>query len=131
MPRRPAGRDRFRDLAGLVCAVEALALAGFCGFYLWELTQGASDDPTRVVMSAVLIALFAVGIGRWRAAGGRGRTGPAPRRSCGTCCSCPWRGASCSRDRGLVAAAVALVAVAGIVGAIGADTSTEDETVDG
>ncbi|EBM0725681.1 hypothetical protein XE97_25315, partial [Salmonella enterica subsp. enterica serovar Senftenberg] len=73
--RRPVGgrRDIARDVAAAVCAVQALSLLGFVVFYLVELVQGAGDDPTRVVMSALLILVFAVGIGAlargwWRGA---------------------------------------------------------------
>ena len=59
-PSRP--HDVFRSVAAGVCGLQVLALVGFVVFYLWELTQGAADDVTRAVMSAVLIALFAVGI---------------------------------------------------------------------
>lgn len=52
-----------RLVAGVLCAVQALTLVGFVVFYLVELVRGASDDPTRVVMSAVLIAVFAALLG--------------------------------------------------------------------
>src|SRR4051794_18471540 len=59
-PSRP--RDRFRAFAAGICALQALTLLGFVGFYLWELTQDSADDVARVVMSAVLILVFAGGI---------------------------------------------------------------------
>ena len=52
-----------RRLAAAVCAVEAMVLLGFCGFYLWELAQGGSDDAGRAVVSTLLIAVFAVALG--------------------------------------------------------------------
>ncbi len=51
-----------RRLAGASCALQALALLGFAGFYLYELSIGEGSDATRVVMSAVVIALFAAGL---------------------------------------------------------------------
>ncbi|CCH79452.1 conserved membrane hypothetical protein [Nostocoides japonicum T1-X7] len=57
------GTRRIRAIAALVCGVEAVALLGFCGFYLLEIARGEQDDTTRALMSAVLIALFAVALG--------------------------------------------------------------------
>jgi hypothetical protein len=51
-----------RLAAGTSCALQALALFGFAGFYLYELTIGEGSDPTRVVMSAVIIVVGAVGL---------------------------------------------------------------------
>lgn len=59
----PTNRDVARLVAGVLCALQALTLVGFVVFYLVELVRGASDDPTRVVMSAVLIAVFAALLG--------------------------------------------------------------------
>lgn len=49
-------------LAALVCLLEGVALVGFCVFYLYELVLGEGDDPARVVMSVVLMAIFAVAL---------------------------------------------------------------------
>jgi hypothetical protein len=130
VPGARAGRDRFRDLAGLVCAVEALALAGFCAFYLWELTQGASDDPARVVMSAVLIAIFAVGIGLLARGWWSGANWPSTPTVVWNLLLLPVAWSLFQSDRDLVAAVVALVAATGLVGAVAADTSTEDDVVE-
>lgn len=46
----------------LVCALEGLALLGFCGFYFYQLVLGEGDDATRVVMSIALMALVGVGL---------------------------------------------------------------------
>lgn len=51
-----------RAVAALVCGLQGVVLLGFCGFYLYELVQGEGDDPARVVMSVVLMGLFAVGL---------------------------------------------------------------------
>ncbi len=51
-----------RTVAAALCGLQALVLLGFAGFYLYELTAGEGSDPGRVVMSALLIALAAVGL---------------------------------------------------------------------
>jgi len=56
-------RRSARAVAGALCLTQALVLAGFGVFYLVELVAGAGSDQTRVVMSAVLILVFAVGLG--------------------------------------------------------------------
>ena len=50
-------------LAAAVLAVQVLALFAFAVFYVVELVQGASDNASRVVMSIVLILVFAAGLG--------------------------------------------------------------------
>jgi O-antigen/teichoic acid export membrane protein len=56
-------RDPYRLAAGLLCALHAVVLLGLVVFYFVELGLGASDDATRVVMSALLILVFAVLLG--------------------------------------------------------------------
>ena len=52
-----------RALAGVLCGVEALALLVVCGFYVWEITRGASDSVVRAAVSALLIAVVGLGLG--------------------------------------------------------------------
>lgn len=52
-----------RLLAAAVCALEAVALAGFGVFYLLQLGSTGSDLVARVVTEAAVILLFAVGLG--------------------------------------------------------------------
>jgi hypothetical protein len=52
-----------RRLAALITGLQALALAGFAVFYVVELVLGEGSDATRVLMSAVLILVGAVGLG--------------------------------------------------------------------
>ncbi|WP_392544927.1 hypothetical protein [Oryzobacter telluris] len=52
-----------RRVAALLTGVQALGLLGFAAFYLYELAVGEGSDPVRVVMSALLIAVFGVGLG--------------------------------------------------------------------
>ncbi|NHI19793.1 hypothetical protein H9L10_02960 [Phycicoccus endophyticus] len=49
-------------VAAAACVVEALALAGFAAFYLYELARGEGSDAARVAMSAVTILLGAAGL---------------------------------------------------------------------
>ncbi len=51
-----------RRVAGLSCALQALALFGFAGFYVYELAIGEGSDSTRVAMEAVVILIGAVGL---------------------------------------------------------------------
>ncbi len=51
-----------RVLSGASCAVQSTALFGFAAFYLYELSIGEGSDATRVVMSAVVILIGAVGL---------------------------------------------------------------------
>lgn len=60
-----------RLVAGGVCLLQSLTLGALTVFYVWELAVGASADPARAVMSALLIAVGAVALallarGWWR-----------------------------------------------------------------
>lgn len=50
-----------RLAAGLV-AVEALIIAGFAAFYLYELAIGEGQDLMIVIMSVVTMAVFVIGL---------------------------------------------------------------------
>jgi hypothetical protein len=52
-----------RRLAAALTGVQALALAGFAVYYVVELVLGEGSDATRVLMSALLILVAAVGLG--------------------------------------------------------------------
>lgn len=56
-PRSP------RRLAGLLSGLQALTLAGFAVYYVVELALGEGSDAVRVVMSALLILVGALGLG--------------------------------------------------------------------
>lgn len=111
-----------------MCAVEVLALLGFVVFYLWELTQDSGGDVARVVMSAVLIAVFAVGIGALARGWVRGDNWPNTPTVVWNALLLPVGWSLVQGDRGLVGALVIVVALVGIVAAIRADT-TEAEDV--
>jgi len=51
-----------RRVAGLSCTLQALALLGFAGFYLYQLSIGEGSDPTRVAVEAVVILVGAAGL---------------------------------------------------------------------
>ena len=128
-PSRP--RDAFRSVAAAVCGLQVLALLGFVVFYLWELTQDSADDVARVVMSALLIAVFAVGIGAMARGWLRGDNWPNTPTVVWNLLLVPVGWSLVQGDHGLVGALVILVAVLGIVAAIKADTTdTEDASAD-
>lgn len=117
------GRDVWRDLAAVVSGVQALALLGFVVFYLWELTQGASDDAVLVVMSALLILVFAVGIGALARGWWRGDNWPNTPTVVWNLLLLPVSWSLFQAGRGVVALVLAAVAVLGIVSAARADTA--------
>lgn len=119
------GRDTARDVAAAVCALQALSLVGFVVFYLVELVQGAGDDPTRVVMSALLILVFAVGIGALARGWWRGANWPNTPTIVWNLLLLPVAWSLLQADRAVVALVLGLVAVVGIVAAVRADTSED------
>jgi hypothetical protein len=52
-------RRRWAVAAGVVCSLHVLALLGLAGFYALELARGEGSSATTVVMSGVLILVFA------------------------------------------------------------------------
>ncbi len=133
---RPTGssaapRDVFRDLAALVCAVQALSLLGFVAFYLWELTQGASKDAVLVVMSALLILVFAIGIGALARGWWKGANWPNTPTIVWNLLLLPAAWSLFQAGRGVVALALAVVAALGIVSAARADTADRDDATEG
>ena len=127
-PSRP--RDLFRAVAAGICGLQALALLGFVGFYLWELTQDSSDDVARVVMSALLILVFAVGIAALARGWVRGDNWPNTPTVVWNALLLPVGWSLVQSDHGLIGALVIVVALAGIVAAIRADTTDEDTAED-
>ena len=123
-PSRP--RDPFRAVAAGVCALQALALLGFVVFYLWELTQDSADDATRVVMSALLILVFAVGIAAMARGWVRGDNWPNTPTVVWNALLLPVGWSLVQSDHGLLGALVVVVALVGIVAAIRADTNDAD-----
>jgi hypothetical protein len=119
------GRDTARDVAAAVCALQALSLIGFVVFYLVELVQGAGDDPTRVVMSALLILVFAVGIGALARGWWRGANWPNTPTIVWNLLLLPVAWSLFQADRAVVALVLGLVALVGIVAAVRADTNED------
>ncbi|MEO6411886.1 MAG: hypothetical protein ABIO48_04805 [Pedococcus sp.] len=124
-PSRP--RDVFRSVAAVVCGLQVLALLGFVVFYLWELTQDTADDVARVVMSALLIAVFAVGIGAMARGWVRGDNWPNTPTVVWNLLLIPVGWSLVQSGRGLVGALVVVVALVGIVSAIKADTTDPED----
>jgi hypothetical protein len=124
-PSRP--RDVFRSVAAGVCGLQAVALLGFVVFYLWELTQDSADDPVRVVMSALLIAVFAVGIGAMARGWLRGDNWPNTPTVVWNLLLIPVGWSLVQSDRGLVGALVIVMALVGIVAAVRADTTDAED----
>ena len=116
----------FRAVAAGICALQALALLGFVGFYLWELTQDSSDDVARVVMSALLILVFAVGIGALARAWLRGDNWPNTPTVVWNALLLPVGWSLVQSDHGLIGALVIVIALVGILAAIRADTRDHD-----
>ena len=125
VPAVPPAPDRMRWVAGVVCLLQALALLGFCLFYLWELTQGASDDPTRVVMSVVLIAVFGVALGWLGRAWLRGVNWANTPTVVWNLLLLPVAWGLVQGGRAPLGVLVGVVAVIAIVAALGANTSDE------
>ena len=115
-------------MAAGICALQALVLVGFVGFYLWELTQDSSDDAVRVVMSALLILVFAVGIAALARGWVRGDNWPNTPTVVWNALLLPVGWSLVQSDHGLIGALVIVVALAGILAAIRADTTDEDAT---
>jgi O-antigen/teichoic acid export membrane protein len=126
-PATPRPRDVFRSVAAGVCGLQVLALLGFVVFYLWELTQDSADDVARVVMSALLIAVFAVGIGAMARGWVRGDNWPNTPTVVWNLLLIPVGWSLVQSGRGLVGALVIVVAVLGIVSAIKADTTDAED----
>ncbi len=120
-------RDPFRSVAAGVCGLQAVAMLGFVVFYLWELTQDSGDDVGRVVMSAVLIAVFAVGIGALARGWVRGDNWPNTPTVVWNLLLLPVGWSVVQGDQRVVGVLVILVAVVGIVAAIKADTTDAED----
>ena len=125
-PAPPRPRDPFRAVAAGICALQALVLLGFVVFYLWELTQDSSDDAVRVVMSALLILVFAVGIAALARGWVRGDNWPNTPTVVWNALLLPVGWSLVQSDHGLIGALVIVGALAGILAAIRADTTAED-----
>jgi hypothetical protein len=118
--------------AGLLTLLEALAVLGFAGFYVYEMVTGATDDVTRAATSGALILVF--GLGLLALARGWARAADWPRTPTvlWNALLLPVAWSLHESDRTPVALAVGLVAVASIVAAVAAprrraDADTDDE----
>ena len=129
-PAQSRPRDVFRSVAAGVCAVQVVVLLGFVVFYLWELTQDSGGDVARVVMSALLIAVFAVGIAAMARGWLLGDNWPNTPTVVWNALLLPVGWSLVQGDRSLVGALVIVVALVGIVAAIRANTTDAEESED-
>ena len=107
--------------------MQVVTLLGFVVFYLWELTQDSGGDVARVVMSALLIAVFTVGIAAMARGWLRGDNWPNTPTVVWNALLLPVGWSLVQGDRTLVGTLVIVVALVGIVAAIRANTTdTED-----
>lgn len=129
-PAQSRPRDVFRSVAAGVCVVQVVVLLGFVVFYLWELTQDSGGDVARVVMSALLIAVFAVGIAAMARGWLLGDNWPNTPTVVWNALLLPVGWSLVQGDRSLVGALVIVVALVGIVAAIRANTTDAEESED-
>ena len=129
-PAQSRPRDVFRSVAAGVCAVQVVVLLGFVVFYLWELTQDSGGDVARVVMSALLIAVFAVGIAAMARGWLLGDNWPNTPTVVWNALLLPVGWSLVQGERCLVGALVIVVALVGIVAAIRANTTDAEESED-
>ncbi|CAN7290034.1 hypothetical protein LJR027_001310 [Terrabacter sp. LjRoot27] len=117
--------------AGLLTLLEALAVLGFAGFYVYEMVTGATDDVTRAATSGALILVF--GLGLLALARGWARAADWPRTPTvlWNALLLPVAWSLHESDRTPVALAVGLVAVASIVAAVSAPGRRADEGPEG
>jgi hypothetical protein len=117
--------------AGLLTLLEALAVLGFAGFYVYEMVTGATDDVTRAATSGALILVF--GLGLLALARGWARAADWPRTPTvlWNALLLPVAWSLHESDRTSVALAVGLVALASIAAALTAPGRRPDGTPDG
>jgi hypothetical protein len=115
-------------VASGVCVVQGLFLLGFCVFSLYELSSAGSDNPTRVVMEVLLVAVFAAGLLALARFWVAGADWPRTPTVVWNLLLLPVAWGLVQSDRGLIALAVGAVAVAGIVSAVASHTSEPSGT---
>lgn len=115
--------DRSRLVASAVSGLQGLFLLGFCVFSLVELSSSGSDNPTRVVMEVILVAVFALGLLALARYWLTGADWPRTPTLVWHALLLPVAWGLVQGGRGLIAAVVAVVAVAGIASAVTAHTS--------
>ena len=114
-PRRP-----WAVAAGVVCALHVLALLGLAGFYALELARGEGSSATTVVMSGVLILVFAALLGLLARAWFRGSTRAAVPTFVWNGLLIPVVVALYGAEEAAIATALLIVVVLGVVTAAGA-----------
>lgn len=102
----------------MVSGLQALALLGICGFYAVGLGRGESDSPARVVMSIVLIAIFAVALAVLAVAWWRGAGWPGTPTAVWNALLLPVAWGLFQGGQGLVGGTVLVVALVGLLAAL-------------
>lgn len=115
--------DRPRQLAAVVCGLQGAVLVFLAGYVLYELAAGGSDSPTRGVMEAVLVAVFAAGLLALARGWAAGSNWPNTPTIVWNLLLLPVAWSLVQGDQGPLGLAVGAVAMLGIVSAIAADTS--------
>lgn len=111
-------RTAGRTLASVVSGLQALALLGICGFYAVGLARGESDNPVRVVMSIVLIAIFAVALAVLAVAWWRGAGWPGTPTAVWNALLLPVAWGLFQGGQGLIGGTVLVVALLGLLAAL-------------
>jgi len=117
--------------AGLLTLLEAVAVLGFAGFYVYEMVTGATEDLTRAATSGALILVF--GLGLLALARGWSRAADWPRTPTvlWNALLLPVAWSLHESGRTPVALAVGVVAVASIAAAVSAPGRREPDASDG
>ena len=117
-PRETPSARGARVLLAALLGGQVLVLLGFAGFYLYELVLGESEDPTRVVMSVLLILVTAAGLGALARAWARLEDWPRTPTLVWCVLLLPVAWGLVQGGVALVGALVGLVGLAGIVAAL-------------
>ncbi|GAA2489412.1 hypothetical protein [Terrabacter carboxydivorans] len=107
-------------VAGLLTLVEAVAVLGFAGFYVYEMVTGATEDLTRAATSGALILVFGLGLLALTRGWVRAADWPRTPTVLWNALLLPVAWSLHESDRTPVAVAVAVVAVASIGAAVSA-----------
>jgi hypothetical protein len=122
-PENPQRRP-WAVAAGAVCALHVLALVGLAGFYALELARGEGSSATTVVMSGVLILVFAALLALLARAWFRGSTRAAVPTFVWNGLLIPVVVALYGAEEAGIATALLVVVVLGVVAAAGAVATT-------
>lgn len=109
-----------RRVASLVMSAQALVLLSFFAFFVYEITVGAADGVMQAATLSGLILVFAILSGVLGRAWLRGAGWPRTPTIVWNVLLLPVAWSLHDADRGVLAVAVGLLAVAGVVASVGA-----------